>query len=428
MEASIISLIVFGIVIVFWITDKLPSSLVAMAGCLAMALLGICSLPEAMKGFTNDIVFLVVGMDILGNALQNTGAAKRIGQLAVQLSHDNEQRFLFFACIIAGIMSAFLSDSTVAALFMIICKSVTSSSKNIRMRNVAIPVCIAAIVGGTMTLVGSTPQLVAQSALTEIAGVEGFSMFSFTPIGAPAFIIYIVFTVFIGYPLGKRIWGGRKEEEIELTSIMIKEAGSTDVQWNKKKAPIVLVVLGIMVICFVFEFLSLGTISMAGGIVCILTGCITTKESYKKMNWNMIIWLAGCFSLANVLTISGANEQMTQFLAQFLNPNMSPFMFFAIVTLFSLVITQFMANTTVVVLILPIILPLATLMGISPYPVAMGVIMGASFAFNTPLACAHIAFSLVAGHKFSDYFRYTWMLTIIEYIMLLILIPLFFPL
>lgn len=426
MSIGAISLIIMGACIVLWIIDRLPPALVGMCGCLALVITGVCDLSVAMKGFINDIVYLVIGMDIIGNALFTTGAAQRIGKIAVDLSKDNEKKFLLITCTAAGVMSAFLSNMTVIILLLTIINSVAAVSKNIQMRNIAIPIAISTIFGGACTMIGSTPQLTGQSLLTEMTGAEGFSLFALTPIGVPIFIGYILFAVFIGLPLGKRIWGNR--EVVLMDSDKMAKSENIVADWDPKKAPIALIIIGLALVCFIFEIFSLGTIAMTAGLLCILTGCISQKEAFKRMNWNVIVWLASCFGLAAGMSASGGTKIVSNYLLTLIGTDVTPFMFFAFMTLASLILTQFIANTTMVLMVLPIALPMAISLGINPAAITMGVIFGSSTSILTPISCGFMGITLSAGYKFTDYFRYAWPIAIIAYVLELILIPVFFPL
>ena len=82
--------------------------------------------------------------------------------------------------------------------------------------NVIMPVSIASVIGGAVTLVGSTTQLTAQGIVEEYLGVgNGFAFTTFLIPGGLIAVILVVYTGFIGYPLGKKIWGKRSEYTLE---------------------------------------------------------------------------------------------------------------------------------------------------------------------------------------------------------------------
>ena len=159
MAPSVISLIIFAAVIILFIADILPSATVALMGLTAMLAFGCCSVTEALSGFASDTFLLLLGMLIVGEALFSSGAAEFIGYYAIKLSNDNERRYVLISCVIAALMSAFLTNTAVIAMLMAVALSASAGSKNMKYRNLVLPMAMAAILGGHCTLVGSTTQL-----------------------------------------------------------------------------------------------------------------------------------------------------------------------------------------------------------------------------------------------------------------------------
>ena len=145
------------------------------------------------------------------------------------------------------------------------------------------------------------------------------------------------------------------------------------------------------------------------------------------MNWNIIIWLAGSFSIAEILNFTGGMDILANSVANFVPVGISPFVLFALVMLACMLITQIASNTACVLIFMPVFLPMADMIGISPYPIAMAVIFGSSFAFATPIASGQIGMALSVGHNFKDVVRFGWPLHVIMYIVAVIVIPLVFP-
>lgn len=420
MNSAILCIIIFAICVVLYVTSIIPNAVTSVLGCMALIITGACSTETALSGISNDVILLVFGMVIIGEAMFHVGLAHAIGRSIVRISRDNERMFLFSAMVVAACMSAFLSNTTVIAMFMAICKSVSSISKRMQLKNLMMPIAIASMFGGSCTLIGSTPQLMAQSLMPEDSQ---FSMFEFVKIGGPLTIIAILLITFVCYPLGKKIWGDRYLEGI---GEIVESTDTTGENKNNRKMAVMTVIFVLVILGFVFEWAAPGVVATIGGMICIVTGCLPFEKALRKSEWGMMLWLAGTFGLAGGLKESGASALIGSGVGKVIS-GMSPFMVFAAICLISLVASNFMANTTTVAVFLPIILAVTPVLGLNPNCFAMGIIMGASLTFATPIANGQIGLSMVGGYKFSDYFKYAGLLTLITYIGMVILIPIFYP-
>jgi anion transporter len=439
-DPGVISLIVFGIMVVLWCVDRLPMAFIAMAGCVACVLLKVCPLTKAMSGFTNDLVFLVAGMEIVGVALMKSGLAHVVGRVVLKASKDNEKRLMIISFSIATIMSAFMSNMTVVVLFLVIFRGVVKISANINLKNITIPVIAGAVVGGTCTLIGSTPQLAGQSVIENFENMNTFKLFDFAPIGIPIAIVTGLMIYFYAYSHGKKMLANEAKnggeaylnsagssaenvscEEKETINLLQAVAG-------KKELYIMAGISVLMIAMMVSEFVTVGTAAMVAALLSMITGCVSQKQAFAEMNWNIVIWLAGCFGIAEIMSASGGTAIMTSAIASIVSEGMPPLLFFALVTLVCMVITQFISNTACALIFMPIFLPMAMAMGISPYPVAMGVIYGSSLAYLTPLASAQIGLALTVGYRFREIARYGLLVHVVMYLAAIIMIPLIYPL
>ena len=421
MNAPIISIIIFAAVIILFLIDKLPSATVALMGLTAMLAFKCCTVEEALSGFASDTFLLLLGMLIVGEALFSSGAAEFIGYYAIKFSNDNERRFIIISCIISAVMSAFLTNTAVIAMLMAICLSASAESKNMKYRNLVIPVAIAAIAGGHCTLVGSTTQLTANGLLRDAAGLE-FGMWDLLKVCGPITIVLILYMAFIGYPQGKKIWGDREENYSNAKAIDAGKAQLTT------KGKIALVIFGIIVVLFITNVFKPGITSMIGALLCILTGCITQKDAFKKIDWNTIVWLCSCLGIGKALNASGGAKIIAGGLLNLFDESTFPMLFFAAMVLVAMVLSELMSNMACLLIIMPATLQLAMANGINPYTIAYGMCLGAALTYATPLANGHIGMTMSAGYKFSDYIRYGLGPSVIAYVMVVFLTPVFYPL
>lgn len=423
MTPEIISLLILVLCIVLFITRPIPNAATACLGCLLFALTGVCTIEEAFSGFSNSTVLLMFGMMVVGIAMMDTGAAKLIGRYVAKVSGGNEKLFIFLAGVVSAILSTFLSNTAVIAIFLPIIESVSQSNKKMNRKNLTLPVTMGAMFGGVCTLVGSTPQLTANGILSEMTGQE-LKMFDFMAPGIILTLVYMVYVLTVGHKFGNGIWG--KNELYEVNENRTSE--NEEIVVDKRKLITMLVIFVLTIVLFVGGWLPTATTAIVAALLCIITKCTDQKSIIQKMDWSVVFVLAGCLGLASGLTSGGAGELMSDVLSNILSPDIAPIWIFVFFVAITMVISNFITNSTAVVIVLPVALALCTAHGYNPITFTLGIVYAANLTFSTPLANAQTAMTLVAGYKFSDYIRYTWLLDILVFATIVLVVPIFFPL
>ncbi len=362
-----------------------------------------------------------------------TGCAEIVGRFVVKISHNNERKFLIFSCIATSLMAMFLANTAVLASFIPILDAVCASSKKIKKLNILLPIACSVMFGGACTLVGCTPQLTANGILKAVTGEE---MKMFTLFG-PAFLmlaVFILYTAFAGYPHGKRIWGEREQNNAPDLDDEDASAGpdySSVVKSavpDKKKLVQMIIVMAFMILSYVVAILPAVITALISALLCIILKLCTLKDVEKDLNWRSIIFLAACLGLAEGITKAGTGALMSDAVFSVLGSVKSPYLIFAVIVFVTLFISQFITNSTAIIIVLPIALSLAETYGYSAMAYCVGITLAASMACCTPLAAAQITMTQVAGYEFGDYVRYALPLSLIEFIVLISAVPVFFPL
>ncbi|GEO81192.1 SLC13 family permease [Pararhodospirillum oryzae] len=162
---------------------------------------GTVTATEALAGFADPNVILIAALFILGEGLVRTGVAKTLGGWITVLSGGREGRLIAALMAAASGLGAFMSSTGVVAIFIPIVLRVARAMK-IPASRLMMPLSMAALISGMMTLVATAPNLVVNAELAR-RGYEGFGFFAFTPFGLP------VLALAIGYMLlARRFLGG----------------------------------------------------------------------------------------------------------------------------------------------------------------------------------------------------------------------------
>ncbi len=422
MFSQIISIIIFVVTIVLFVSRLIPGSVTAVLGCALFVIFGICSLEEAFSGFANSTVILIFGMMVVGIAVSETGLADLIGKKAVQISRHNERIFILLVGSTAALLATFLSNTAVLAIFLPLIGEISQANKKMNRMNVTLPIAMAVMYGGASTLIGSTPQLMANGILSEM-NITKLNMFDLTLPGFLLFVVFMLYVMFIGYPLGKKIWGNRTNGESEA-ALQPEDTR----KYDKKNMIIMAVILTAMIVFFVGGWIDVSLTAVMGAVLCIITGCVSCKSIDKKMNWSVLFMLAGCLGIATGITKGGAVELLGDALTKYVTSRLSSIWIFAVFVIVTMIVSNFVSNTSAVAITLPIALSVCAKQGLNSSLFVIGVVFAASLSYSSPLAGPQPAMTLVAGYRFSDYFRYTWLLNILVLLVVIFLFPLFIPL
>ncbi len=193
----ITTLIILALSAVFFVNGKLRSDLVALCALVLLIVFNILTPEEALSGFSNPIVIMMVGLFVVGGAIFKTGLAKMISSKILRLAGKSELKLFILIMMVTAFIGAFVSNTGTVALMLPIVVSMAASA-NISPGRFLMPLAFASSMGGMATLIGTPPNLVVDEVLSN-ARFTDLSFFSFTPIGVICVLIGLVVLI----PLSK---------------------------------------------------------------------------------------------------------------------------------------------------------------------------------------------------------------------------------
>jgi di/tricarboxylate transporter len=196
---------------------------------------------------------------------------------------------------------------------------------------------------------------------------------------------------------------------------------------RQEKIPLALLVMAAVLVPAIFGWLPIAITAVLGVALMILTGCLTMEEAYRSIEWKAVFLIAGMLPLGIAMESTGAAQFLADGLIGVIG-GLGPYAVMAGFFLLAALASQFMPNPAVAVLLAPIALSTASDLGISPYTLMMTVAVSASAAFLSPVG--HAANVLVmgpGGYRFSDYIKVGLPLTIVTMIVVLLVMPIFWP-
>ncbi|MCB2225669.1 MAG: SLC13 family permease [Desulfarculaceae bacterium] len=192
----ILVLALIGLAVLLFVTEWVRVDLVGIMMMVLTPFLGLVKPAEAFAGLSSNAVVSIIAVMIIGAGLDRTGLVGMLVKPVVSLSHGKAKRVMvLISATVAGI-SSIMQNIGAAALFLPAVQRV-SRNQMIPISRLLMPIGFAAILGGTTTLVGSSP-LILLNDLIKPLGLKPFGLFSVTPVGVCLVAAGIIYFLVLG--------------------------------------------------------------------------------------------------------------------------------------------------------------------------------------------------------------------------------------
>ncbi len=161
--------------------DLFRMDIVAMLCMLALAWTGVLSPQAALSGFSSNAVIAMLAVMVLGRGIAKAGIMDRFAQLVLRIAGDRQPRLIALISIAVGLMSGIIQNVGAAALFLPAMLTI-ARRRQLPAAQLIMPIGFAAILGGTLTMVGSGPLILTNDLLAN-AGLAPYGLFAVTPVG-----------------------------------------------------------------------------------------------------------------------------------------------------------------------------------------------------------------------------------------------------
>jgi di/tricarboxylate transporter len=180
--------------VAMFVLNKPRMDAVALIMLVVLPFTGVLTVNEALAGFSDPNILLIAALFAIGDGLARTGVARRVGDWLVARSGAGDVKITALLMVAVALLGSVMSSTGAVAIFIPIALRVAANT-GVAPARMMMPLSVAALISGMLTLVGTAPNLVVNSALHR-EGVEGFSFFGFTPFGLPVLAAAIVYMTF----------------------------------------------------------------------------------------------------------------------------------------------------------------------------------------------------------------------------------------
>jgi len=413
-----LSLLVFAIAM--WVTEAVPLAVTSLIILFIQPIIGIQSFEEAVIGFANPIIFLMIGGFIMAEAIRKSGLALRLTYTLLSKLGISPKRALFASIFSTGLLSAWIENVVAFAMLLPIikeivnlmgCENVKDGKSNFT-KSMVLGASFGSLAGGLATEIGTAPNLMA-AAYTKLPFVN-WMIFGF-PL---AIILMLIIWKILLRIFPPEIHDTKGKDK--LVSDKLDLIGSMN--QDEKISTLILFFAILLWITASWTGINSYSVALIAGVLFILSGVIDWRDAQKNIDWGLIIFFGGALSLGSALLNTGAAKWLIEDIIVAMG-SPSPIAVMIVLMMLSVIITQVMSNIALSAILVPLSVTLAHTQHLPVGTYAVPVAIACSLSFLLPTADPTVAMAYGTGFvKLGDIPRSGVPLIIIGVILTIIVI------
>lgn len=196
MEATIV-LVLLAVVGMLFCFERVPVDVVALGVVVVLLATRILTPAEALAGFGNEAVVVIGGLFVLTAGLKTSGFLQGLAARVQFLGGGSPRLSVALLLVLVALASGFMNNTTCTAVFLPVAMAL-ARAENLPPSQLLMPVAFASILGGTITLIGTSTNVIV-SGLLPTYGLEPLGMFELTPVGLPLAVSGLLFLIFLAH-------------------------------------------------------------------------------------------------------------------------------------------------------------------------------------------------------------------------------------
>ncbi|MEH7181016.1 SLC13 family permease [Neobacillus vireti] len=393
-----VALFAFLSAMILWVATKIPAGFVATALIVFIIIMNGAEADFLYQSLSEEVVWLMVGSFIIGEAVKESGLANRLTLLILSKA-SKKSKLLLGVCSVLFSTAFFIpSTSGRAALAMPILNQLSKkfTEKEKSVLGLIAPIIIlmstsAALIGAGSHIIGIG--LLESTVNQSISFVEWF-------IWALPFTLVITF---ISYIIIKwLLWPKDSIDELEDFAVNETNHLQKGMSDSEKKT---IILLSLLVIGWITEGIhgyDIAFITMVGAMIVMMPnyGIITWKQGIKSVSWNLILFVAAATALGNMLVETGVVQWIEEAMQNFLSSFVGAPEWFIVFVILLVTVTSHLyitSHTTRAIVFIPILLLFSETIGLNPTSVVFIGLIGMNYCVTVPVSSKALLFFYEEG-------------------------------
>lgn len=428
--------------ITWWVLKAAPLAVVALVPIVVFPLLGIATVKEVTKSYSDSTIFLFMGGFFIALAIEKWNLHKRIALGIINITGTNGDRIILGFMLATCFLSLWLSNTATTMMMLPIAGSVIhvitkhhNKDGNIKNFSLVLMLSIAYASNFALgTIIGTPPNVAYVAHISERFNYTiGFVdwMIVFMP-------LTIVMIIGLYWVMVKWLYPNKISHSVEGKAFIQEELAKLGkISLPEKR---VLIIFGITVFLWIAKDLINGfqklivlddaIIAMAGGLTLFIVSSGTKElvantadgdetqnrllewQDTSKMAWGILLMFGGGIALAKALEDANLLQQLGTYIASFSSSNL--LLMILVVTTLSVFLSEVMSNVAQVIVLAPVISSVAIALKMDPLSLGIPMTLGASVASMLPMGTPPNAIVFASGHvKIKDMIKTGFVLNII---------------
>lgn len=392
MSPLVITMLILLFTFIALLSGKLSYGVVGATIISLLIITGVLDVSEALAGFSNTNVAIMLCMMVLSGALMKTSLVEHIVGLVRNVGHSERALIAGFGLIAAAMsqfMNAFVAVACLLPLITGLCQQL-----NIKRTKVIYPVMVIALTWIFLFPVGMGASTIAQmNGYLESFGSEfRFNMMDMTIGRLPGVILNTLFCIFI-LP---RVCPDKPS--VEFRDDLGREVAKSTL--SKPREILCYIIAVAMVVLMILAGtigIQVYTVAIVGASALALFGILSEKEAFQSINFGMVFFFAAILPLSTALTKTGASDVIADAIITILGGSTNPWLISTVFVLVCFVATQFLSNTGCVQVFTPLALMVCVQLNMNPVGIMSLVNIGCCASYLTPMANPGIPLTMSAG-------------------------------
>ncbi len=386
MSPQIISVIIFAVIIVAIVTEKVHRTVAALAGVVLLLLSGILTIDDAVSHVDFNTLGVLLGMMLFVAVVRHSGLFEYVSICAAKLSHGDPWRITVAFMVITAICSAFLDNVTTVLLMG---PMTITMAKMLKVNPV--PILMAQIVssniGGTMTMIGDPPNIM-------IGSAAHFTFMQFIENTGVACIIGLA-VVILGFRIIYKKRLGADEDAIDD----VMSLDETKAIEDRRLMRISIVMIILVVIAFMVHGklgIESSTVALTAGTIMMLIGRQDIEDVVRDVEWTTILFFIGLFIVVGGMVQTGVIKLLADAI---INISGGKVLLTMVILLWaSAFLSAILDNIPFVATLIPLIQAMAA-QGMDVTPLWWAISLGACLGGNGTMlgASANVVLCTIAG-------------------------------
>jgi sodium-dependent dicarboxylate transporter 2/3/5 len=377
----------------WWLTEAIPIPVTSLLPIILFPLMGALEVGKVTAEYGNQIIFLLIGGFFIAIAMEKWALHIRIALLIVRVIGTSPRKTIAGFMVATAFLSAWISNTATAMMMIPIASAaIYHASKKGEDKNFNIAlmlgVAYSASIGGTATLIGTTPNLIFAGIYRTFYGTEiTFLKWAYfgVPLAGLLLVVCWAYLVYVAYPPavkpaasgmeGEIVKLGRtssQEKRVLVVFLMTAFLWTTRVLWGKY-----------------LPLVNDSSIAIFGAFLLFLIpsgkgGTLLKWDDAVKLPWGVVLLLGGGLAIAKGFTETGLDAWVAGQL--FFLKGMPYILVIMAVVILTKFLTEITSNTATATIIIPVSASLAAVIGIDPMGLMIATAMTASLAFMLPVA------------------------------------------